>query len=750
MLTSRLPLILFLFSSLTVFSIASDPEELVWPREVDTQKGLVTFYQPQIDSYVANILEGRCAMSFKPIEGDVVFGAFWFRAFLQTDTEARTAILDQVDVLDVNFPGLDDSLKMAEAAEGIQRTIENMNIVMSLDRLIASLEELDQGEQPSTDLNNTPPRVIYKKEPTMLVSIDGEPIWQDDDKNNLKYVLNSPFFIAQDKRSKNYYINGGGNWYVTKEPPTGWKLTTEVASNVKSFAEANAPQQPEDAAKTESKLAPPAVIVTYEPTELIVTDGEPNYQPIENTQLLYVKNTDSDIIMDVKTQFHYVLISGRWYKANKLDGDEWAFEEPASLPEDFKNIPTESDVASVRASIPDTPEARDALLEQTIPQTAEVVRSEAKVEVKFDGDPKFKNIPNTEVAYAENSDKTVLKIHQEFYVVDNGIWFVSNYPKGPYEVSDKRPPEVDAIPADEPVHNVKYVYVYNSTPEVVYVGYLPGYTHSYVYNGVVVYGTGYRYPYWYGSYYYPRPVTYGFNVHYNPYSGWGFSMGFSYGWIGWGYHSYYRPYWGPCGYHAGYRGGYYHGYNRGYNAGYNRGLRAGYAAGSRNAYRNQSSGVRNTTYNKQQLAKRDISRPGRGPNNVVTDRNGNAHQRDKSGNWNQVSGNKPGGGTKDASRPGTRPSNPSKPATRPTTNPSTKPSQPTTKPSTRPSKPTTKPSQPSTRPAQPTTRPSTRPSQPSSKPTNFDRTYQNRQRGTQNYNRSRQSAPSRSVPRGRR
>ncbi len=54
-----------------------------------------------------------------------------------------------------------------------------------------------------------------------------------------------------------------------------------------------------------------------------------------------------------------------------------------------------------------------------------------------------------------------------------------------------------------------YVYVYDSTPEVVYVGYYPGYTGSYLYNGCVVYGTGWYYRPWHGRYYYPRYRTWG-------------------------------------------------------------------------------------------------------------------------------------------------------------------------------------------------------------------------------------------------
>jgi hypothetical protein len=51
------------------------------------------------------------------------------------------------------------------------------------------------------------------------------------------------------------------------------------------------------------------------------------------------------------------------------------------------------------------------------------------------------------------------------------------------------------------------VKVYDVTPEVVYVGYTPGYYGSYYYHGAVVYGSGWYYTPWYGPYYYPRYPT---------------------------------------------------------------------------------------------------------------------------------------------------------------------------------------------------------------------------------------------------
>jgi hypothetical protein len=56
---------------------------------------------------------------------------------------------------------------------------------------------------------------------------------------------------------------------------------------------------------------------------------------------------------------------------------------------------------------------------------------------------------------------------------------------------------------------VRYVYVYDSTPDVVYVGYTPGYMGAFLSDGVVVFGTGWSYPSWIGEDYFGAPWTWG-------------------------------------------------------------------------------------------------------------------------------------------------------------------------------------------------------------------------------------------------
>jgi hypothetical protein len=211
------------------------------------------------------------------------------------------------------------------------------------------------------------------------------------------------------------------------------------------------------------------------------------------------------------------------------------------------------------------------------------------------------------------------------------------------------------IPPSSPLYNVKYVYVYDVTPQVVYVGYYPGYMGSYVYGPTIVYGTGWWYRPWWGVYYYPRPVTYGFHVRYNPWYGWSFGFSFSSG--------PFRITIGTGGMHGGWWGpGWYRPYPAyAYRAGFRAGYRAGYWSSPRPAPYGRGVGqvnVNRNIYNRSTNIQRNVSRdrlarPAQQPrvaqgqpNNVFADRNGNVHRRTESG-WQTRDGNKwsPAGGT---------------------------------------------------------------------------------------------------------
>lgn len=629
-----LALLFFLFAT----GVEAEGVELNWPREIETQKYLLTIYQPQLESFKANVLQGRMAISIKPVDAEMLFCAAWFVAKMDTDLDEKTAVLNTIEITNIHFPDIEDKGNIEGLTNLLENKIESWDLKMSLDRLTASLADIDGFQTNSVMLNNDPPDIYYRTTPTVLVTIEGDPILKKMENSGIDYVVNTAFFIVGFSGRKEYYLNGGGLWYRSEKVTKGWEYTAEAPEQIRKLSEKNSiKEKVEPPKEADGKI--PEILVVTKPSELILTDGEPEYQAIEGSSLLYVKNSESEILMDVKTQLYYISLAGRWFTSKTLTEGSWKFVEPGDLPKEFASIPEKSPMSTVRVSVPGTQEAQDVLLEQSIPQTATVDRKTTTVKVAYDGKPKFEKIKGTEVSYALNCDKTVLQIKGRFYCIDNGIWFVSEKPTGPWIVSDIRPEEVDALPPDSPVYNVKYVYIYDSTPDVVYVGYYPGYCHSYVYGGVVVYGTGYWYRPWYHHYYYPRPCTWGFGVHWNSHTGWGFSFGFSYGWVGWGFHPYPHRYWGPRGYHRGYR--------HGYDDGFRHGARAGYRAGkwgserpvqfnNINVYNNQKTGIIKTRDVKASITSKKneaVLRPSTKPNNLFSDKDGKIYQRAKDGNW---------------------------------------------------------------------------------------------------------------------
>jgi hypothetical protein len=639
--------------------VSSSASALDWPFVIESGDTVITIYMPQVESLKGDIITGRSAISISvPAMDTPVFGAVWFESYCLTDRESRTVVLSDVKVMGARFPSMEGQ-NLEVYGKLVTGEIEEWEFLITLDELNAMLEYVDKQNIAVEEIKNDPPRIIFRSTPSVLILIDGEPREQDLENTDLKYVVNTAFFIVYDKKSRTYYMRGGPWWYSSKKVDSGYAPVERVPEEVASLAaeaekaaaedaaseaaaaaEAGEDPPPDPAAELESK-SPPEIIVSTEPAELIMTEGDPAFAPVEGTELLYMTNTDSDVFMDLKGQNYFTLISGRWYAAPSMDA-KWKYVPPDGLPEDFAKIPPDSENGHVLASVAGTEQARDAVLDMYVPQTAEVDRKEATVSVEYDGEPKFEKIEKTDMTYAVNTSSSVIKSGNTYYCCDDAVWFEAASPTGPWAVCVEVPDVIYTIPPSCPVYNVIYVYVYDYSPEVVYVGYTPGYTCSYVYGGTVVYGTGYYYYPWYGAYYYPRPVTWGFRVHYNPYSGWGFSVGIGYGgpygWmrVGWGYP--YHRYWGPAPYRYGYNRGYRHGYHRGYNRGFAAGYRAGqHHSVSNNMYKNRADGVKRT--GDVRTGSPSTMQKGGRTSNTYADRNGNVY-RNNDGNWEKQGGSR--------------------------------------------------------------------------------------------------------------
>ncbi len=520
-------------------------EDINGPRTLPVNEGLVTIYPLQVEGMEGNTVRYRAALAYRnTVDAEPVFGAGWFESVVEIDRENRVVHSSGLRVTQTRFPeGTDDVQDALSAALAAQSP--SWNLDRSLDDLEAALQIAAAEQESLQHLNNAPPRIVYRDHPALLVTLDGEPLLREIENSPYQAVINTPYPLISDGR--HFYLNVTKDvWYRADRATGPYRFETSppegIAAMVKpdqDAASAEAPAEPVTAANA------PEIVVATRPTELIVTEGPAVFVPLVD-DLLVLQNSDDDVFMHVETQQFYVVLAGRWYHAGSLNGP-WTYQAADQLPAAFADIPRSSGQADARVHVAGTAEAEEALLDAQVPQTAAVARGTADVEVSYDGEPDFRPVDGTDLEYAANTGATVLQSDRRYYLVEDGVWYVSDRPNGPWQVSAWRPQAVARIAPTSPVYHVKYVYIYDSTPDVVYVGYTPGYLGSYVYRGTVVYGTGWYYRPWVSPYYYyPRPSTWGFHVSYNPWSGWGF--GLSWNW-GWGWDPFYSSYW---------TGGYWH------------------------------------------------------------------------------------------------------------------------------------------------------------------------------------------------
>jgi hypothetical protein len=537
------------------------PSESSWPRTFTSGTNTFTIYQPQVDKWDENLISLYCVVELKSgKETAAKYGVVWFQARTEVDKVNRLVTLDQAEVTNVKFPVAQD--KEHELTALLEKRLPGATKTISLDRLEAALEA-DSEAFKGVDIKNDPPKVIIASKPSLLVLIDGMPQMGDVPGTKLRTVINTRSIILYDNDKQLYFLRVQDWWLQAKDLEGPWeyakKLSDEMKRAEKIVVSQNETQHPEDehnkahpSLKGTGKKAEfaeiPVVHVFFGPAELIETKGEPKYDLITNTNLEYVSNTNGNIFR--LGGEHYILLSGRWFKDATFDGP-WAFVAAADMPADFSKIPTDHTKAVVLASVPGTPEAKEALIANSIPQTATITRSEAKLTVQYDGEETFVPIEGTSMSYAKNTSAAVIKVSDnDYYCVEAGVWFRAPSPQGPWLAADTVPAQIYDIPPSSPLYNVTYVKVYGSTPDVVYVGYTPGYYGTVVSAATmtVVYGTGWYYPphispiAWYGW-----PYTYGVGAGftYNEDTGWSFGFGYGYGYYPW-----YYPWWGPIGYYG--------------------------------------------------------------------------------------------------------------------------------------------------------------------------------------------------------
>ena len=498
-----------------------------WPRIFTLTNATLRVYQPQVEKWEGNRLDFRAAVEATPSDGGTgSFGVIWGTARTEVNRVTRLVTLEDLRLTRSNFPTLAD--KGAAYRRALEQQISGSARTIALDRLQASLAASGTVHTAGVPVQNTPPRIIVSDSPAILIPVSGQPVVKEVPDSRFERVINTRALIMRTHLDKTWYLHVYDGWLSSPEIMGPWSLRTDTPFGIDDVAKKLAKHGEADLldggnARPKPSLANgvPTIYVSEITAELIVFKGQPDFQPINKTELLRATNTTADVFVDTLNNFYYALISGRWFSSPSLNDGPWQYVASNALPADFRRIPADSPAGVVLASVAGTPQAKEALIANTIPQTASVKRVDGpSFTPVIDGAPKWRDIEGTALRYVVNSETPIIKFTDgSLYALSAGIWFTADLLDGPWSIATWVPAVIYTIPPSSALYHTTFVHVYGFTPEVVYVGYTPGYLGTVVEpDGVVVYGTGYDYTPWVGTVYYAAPDTYGVQAQpvYNP------------------------------------------------------------------------------------------------------------------------------------------------------------------------------------------------------------------------------------------
>jgi len=506
------------------------PPDGGWPRGYTTAGGgKVIVYQPQMASWAdQKHMVAYSAVSYEQKgAAKPALGTVKLEADTKVSVSERLVKFTDLKMTESNFPTLQKE-QTREVVDEIEKAMPDEERVIGLDRVLASVDRSQIMPKNIEGVKADPPTIFFSKKPALLVNIDADPIWSPIKDNDLKFAVNTNWDLFSHEPTKVFYLRNEQSWLQASDVKGPWSPAGKLPESFKKLPPDDNWKDVKAAlpGKSLSKENVPQVFISTAPAEMILLAGEPKYVPVPGAgSLQWVSNTESDLFRMGPAGNVYYLVAGRWFSAPDFTGP-WTFATP-NMPAEFQKISLEHPRSRVLASVPGTQQAAEGVLLAQVPQTARVKKKEVQApEVKYQGEPKFQPVEKTKVQAAVNTDKSIIKVGDMYYMCHEGIWFMGKSPTGPWSVCTKVPGEIYEIPISSPAHNVTYVTVEDDDDdEWATFATAAMYTGVMVAWGCAVWGSGYYYPPYYGGFYGGYPMyrgyypTYGYRASYNPWTG---------------------------------------------------------------------------------------------------------------------------------------------------------------------------------------------------------------------------------------
>ncbi len=198
------------------------------------------------------------------------------------------------------------------------------------------------------------PRVFYSQNPSELLLLRGAPVYTRVPGTRLLYVTNTDNDVFLDDSANQYYVLLSGRWFRSASFNGPWAYASDKLP-------ADFAKIPEDSEKGRVLASVPgtiqaadAVMLAQIPTTVTVNraeaeakakvtyDGQPQFKPIDTTNLEYATNTQDKVIKD--GDLYYLCFQGIWFMSTTPNGP-WKTAD--SVPKEIYTIPPSSPVYNV-------------------------------------------------------------------------------------------------------------------------------------------------------------------------------------------------------------------------------------------------------------------------------------------------------------------------------------------------------------------------------------------------------------------
>jgi hypothetical protein len=502
------------------------PPDWIYPQDVKCAGRRLTLHEPQVLAF--DEASNRVSLRFPTLLVDPLgrssYGMAEVSGALHVDLTSRLMRLDMLSAGASAFPGAPaaDAKAVADALSDSLPKFMTLRLELLVGRPGAYKPP---AEQPK--FATTAPAILVRHKPAVLVHVDGEPVMLDVETFPLQYLANSASDVFRDAKTDLWYLLVDGAWMQAKALAGPWKRadagvpsimsqipTTHPRGHIRKFV----PGTPEFMKR--GMVAPPKewpeVIIADKPTELVLLAGDPLLTFVPGLRLQSVANTESDLFLHLKTNLYYLLLDGRWFSSEELDGP-WT--DVPQLPEEFAKIPRDHVRGHVVWCVPGTPEASEACALASIEERA-TLNKYAPVQVLLEGKAPETAPLEGDVKYVVNTEDDCFVVGGASYVCQRGVWYRSEDGKGSWKACTDLPPALAKLSENTVAYHATFCRPLGIEGETATYGVRGGYYGTYAFRGAPVYGNGVtRRGVMRNNNWYPCARTYGENRWYDPATG---------------------------------------------------------------------------------------------------------------------------------------------------------------------------------------------------------------------------------------